>query len=408
MADESASAPSAPGGESAVARAWDDAISRVQGMAMSARQEGDVVTPFADSLRILAAADTVVVCLDPVRSDDPAGGSDLAYGPPTGYLVARAGRRMERFAGNVDTAGRLAVLAASGIPICGTGALAQSGPLGHLAGPWMIVPFGSESGRLGWVCVVRPAGKDGFTDDDVDHVITFCARTAFALRYLRLRAAAQAQLVVRERERIARDLHDLTIQRIFGVGMMLDTGLRLTNGECVPADRAAAAIEEINEAIAELRRAIDGLDIEPPPATAAEVMQAVRRECGRQALRFPESPALRLDLPDDLLLDNCALRALTAAIREGLSNAARHSFCRSVTLDLGAHEGQLSLRLANEGQARAAPDHEGRGLRNLRARAADLGGDCSMDVSNTGSLLRWWIPIGPTARKMPGPDPASG
>ena len=172
-------------------------------------------------------------------------------------------------------------------------------------------------GSLGIVLVGREHGAADFSRLESERLLTTGGRAAFAVRYLRARESEEDAVVAHERHRIARDLHDLTIQRMFGVGMLLETSLRVGDGSAVPADRVAAAIESINEGIAELRLVIAGYDGDPPPADSEAVAAAVAREVALQRSRFPVAPTVDVQLPPTFRLARARLRGLTAAVREG-------------------------------------------------------------------------------------------
>ena len=386
-------------------RPLEQAVSLVQAMVLAAHDEFDVLELFVDAVRSLLAAEVAIVGTGG-QADVMGSPGDMHYlvSPPLpGDEV-----RLAWPADTIDPVGKLGLLATCGGPVTGTGALAESGLLAQHRGPWVVAPLEVGTGEVGLVCLVRPAGANPFNNDDATTLATFCARTAFALHSWRLRAAEDVQVQVDERRRIARELHDLTIQRIFGVGMLLETGLRMTNGECVPADRAAAAIEEINEAITELRRAIDGFDGEPPPVGAAEVEVALRREIGRQALRFDQPPTISVALSERMVVSRDVLRALTAAVREGLSNAARHTVCDSVQVDLATRGHRLSLTMVNTGRSRECACHGGKGISNLSRRARDLGGQCHFVLGPDTATLTWWVPVEFTTPEEPGRLSAGG
>jgi signal transduction histidine kinase len=358
-------------------------------MVLSARDEADVLVLFADAVRSLLSAEMVIVGAHPdVEGELPAAATYVVSSPSTDR-----GAGVEWTRDMVDPVGKLNLLATCGGPVLGTGTLTESGLLARHRGPWVVAPLALGVGRIGFVCVVRSMGAAPFSAEGLATLDTFCARTAYALGTLRLRAAEDDQVKFHERHRIARELHDLTLQRIFGVGMLLETGLRLTNGECVPADRAAAAIEEINEAIAEMRRAIEGFEGEPPPVGAAEIEATVRREIGRQALRFDTPPTITIALSSRMVAERDTMRALTAAVREGLSNAARHTACDSVAVDLVTRGHRLVLTMVNEGTGRDCACRGGRGISNLSRRARDLGGRCEFVADQDRATLTWWVPV---------------
>lgn len=390
-----------------------DTVALIEGMVFAKAAESDVIAMVGDGLRRMLDASVVLVSLDAAADDggtavDDAGGCTclLSY-----YDVGRGVVVRSRECPH-DVLDRLAQARGFGAVVTGHGPVATTGVLSQIHGPWLVVPIDSDGHSIGVICAVRDEAAAAFTTEDVTRVSNVSSRTAMALRYLRSQEWSDTRLVTHERHRIARDLHDLTIQRLYGVGMMLDTGLRLTDGESVTAGRAAAAIDEINEAIYELRLAIAGFEGEPPPVGGHEVVEAVTEEVTRQALRFREPPQVRTDISADFRCPRPVLRALTAAAREALSNAARHTFEPQVGITLTVDDCEVVLAVVSAGAPRAdaggSREGTGRGVSNLTARARALGGDCTLRVADDGAELRWWVPVAVTSPSAPVPDPAGG
>ena len=370
-------------------RQLDEVVGVVQGMALAGSAESDVIAVFADGLRTLVDCDAVVVG----RVNDPSSESlQTVHAVASARLsdVTDPQRRREA----LDPHGNLLRLVAPGTATVGVGPLTPEGPLAASPGPWLVGPIRILGSHVLVACALREPGALPFSGQDAGYVNALCARTAFALRYSELRRSREASIVQEDRDRISRDLHDLVIQRIFGVGMMLETGLRLTNGESVPADRATTAIDELNATIAELRRSIAGYEGDVPSAGSLAVQSAVLREVGRHRPGpSARPPDVEFHLPGGLALTMTTLRALTAAVREALSNASKHGRGQ-VRITVTNTGGQLVLQVSDEGGPAEHATGHGHGLANLAERAQELGGDSSFSHTANGSVFTWWVPAG--------------
>lgn len=219
---------------------------------------------------------------------------------------------------------------------------------------------------------------------------SFAAQAAVALELAQRRNDAQRFAVFEDRDRIARDLHDLIIQRLFATGMQLEGAVRLITQR--PEDAAARvhqAVDDLDGTIRELRSTIYGLQAPQlgQPSFRALLLQVV--DAGTEQLDF--APSLRMDGLLDTLVAPAIAEHLLAVLREALSNAARHSLADRVDVHVAATNGELVLRVEDNGQGLAgAGQHSG--LNNLASRAAELGG--SFDIKGEdGTRLVWQVPL---------------
>ena len=220
----------------------------------------------------------------------------------------------------------------------------------------------------------------------------FAAQAAVALELAERRHEAERFAIVQDRDRIGRDLHDLVIQRLFAAGMQLQSAVRLVEHD--PAEAAARinrAVDELDGTIRELRSTIYGLQapLEGRPSLRAQVLQVA--DAGTVQLGFP--PTLRLDgLLDTLVSADIAGHAV-ATLREALSNAARHSRARRVSVVVAVHNGRLLVEVEDDGVGvPASSPHSG--LANLAERAEQLGGHLHLTPGeHAGTRLSWDVPI---------------
>lgn len=254
-------------------------------------------------------------------------------------------------------------------------------------GSLMVLPLnsGSDTGALivGWF-------KGHQTDRwELDPAVPqqFADQAALVLQVARAQADQARLAVFEDRDRIGRDLHDLVIQRLFGIGLMLDNTTKLITST-VAVDRLSAAIDDIDETIKDIRRTIFALGAATESTDLrAELEQILENTAKLLGFR----PELRLTGAVDTLISDDIREQLLAVLGEALTNIVRHAEASkvSVMVDVGDAVG-LTVRDDGVGIGEGTPGH---GLRNIRERAALLGGTSEVvSDSGGGTLIRWQVP----------------
>ena len=255
----------------------------------------------------------------------------------------------------------------------------------HL-GPAVVVPLGAPGNVRGILTAGRRPGSMPLAPSAVEMLISFAAQAGVGLELAEHRRDAERFAVFEDRDRIARDLHDLVIQRLYATGMSLE-GVSARLGEADHRRRVSSAVDALDETIKEIRSAIFSLHSRPAtagPALRARILEVVDEASG--ALGF--APGLRMSgsLDDSVPAD--AGEHMLAVLREALSNAARHADASSVdvTVDCGR---DLVLRVRDNGKGMGASTRRS-GLANLAARAGGLGGGLRVGAAEGGGTdLEW-------------------
>jgi two-component system, NarL family, sensor histidine kinase DevS len=267
-------------------------------------------------------------------------------------------------------------------------------PMGHI-GPAVLFPLGAAGDVRGVLTVGRRRGGMPFPETTAAVVASFAVQAGIALELADRRSDAERLSLFEDRDRIARDLHDLVIQRLYATGMSLEgTVPMITRPET--AARVKRAVDAMDETIKDIRLTIfalqsRGQDSQP---NLREAIVAVVEEMTPLA---GFAPSLRLGAKlNDRVRTESAEDMLTA-LREALSNAARHAQAGriDVSVDVDA-EGFLIMRVADDGVG-IAPDGRRSGLRNLRLRAEKLGGELRLGpagADGAGTELVWRVPSG--------------
>jgi signal transduction histidine kinase len=263
-------------------------------------------------------------------------------------------------------------------------------------GPFAVTPFGTPERRLGALAVYRRKGTTPFTPVTVDVLASFAAQAGLALVLAEGSTARQRIAVYQERERIARDLHDVIVQRLYASGVQLDVLSRRLADRLDPAerDRLADAVDQLDRTIAEVRATVRALRSADPyePAKAPDLLDSVRAEVrtAGELLGFPPRLEVAGD-PADVPI--AVADHARAALREALSNVVRHSGAHTVVVRLARDETALRLRVSDDGCG-IPPGVTRRGLRHLEERAAAAGGHCEVVSSaRSGTTVAWTAPL---------------
>ncbi|MGW4185664.1 sensor histidine kinase [Streptomyces albidoflavus] len=244
-------------------------------------------------------------------------------------------------------------------------------------GPSMMLPLVSDDRVLGALVTPRAVGARHFTETERTLATQFATQAALALRMAEAQRDRERLAVLEDRDRIARDLHDLVIQRLFATGMMLETAQRRSDAPAV-REKLGKAVDELDVTIQEIRTAIFALQQGPADAPTG-LRTRVLREINLAAVPLGFTPAHRFLGPVDTLVGETTGKNLVAALREALSNAFRHSGAGRIEVVVEAGralpDGTPGVRLtvADDGVG-IAPGGRRSGLRNLRRRAESLGG----------------------------------
>jgi signal transduction histidine kinase len=264
-------------------------------------------------------------------------------------------------------------------------------PMGHI-GPAVLFPLGTPGNVRGVLTVGRRHGGPPLPTAASGVVASFAAQAAVALELAARRADAEQLSVFEDRDRIARDLHDLVIQRLYATGMSLEGTMPLITRREV-ADRIRNAVDAMDDTIRDIRGTIFALQArgrQDEPRLRSDIVALVDETTGM--LGF--APALRLGSGLDSRATAELSEQLLAVLREALSNAARHSGATrvDVTVD-GGGDGMVTVLVRDNGSG--IPEGTRRsGLANLADRAEKLGGELRLSTAEGGGTqLEWRVPV---------------
>jgi signal transduction histidine kinase len=258
------------------------------------------------------------------------------------------------------------------------------------AGPVLVLPLQGSDRVHGVLSVVRLRGRSVFTAEDLEMATGFANQAAITLELARARADQQRAVLLDERERIAADLHDHVIQRLFATGLSLQA-LAATLEPGPTIDRVLHTVGELDITIGQIRTTI--FQLQQPPQTAPSGLRARLLDLVAEL-----TPALGHDatvrfsglldtLPEPVADD------LLAVVREALTNTARHANATTTDVDLIARPDQLTVDIRDDGTGLGDATRRS-GLANMRRRAEHHHGTFTLAANQpTGTRLTWTVPL---------------
>lgn len=255
------------------------------------------------------------------------------------------------------------------------------------AGPALLLPLRATDTVAGVVVVLRQGGPGSFTDEQLEMMAAFADQAALALQLATSQRRMRELDVLTDRDRIARDLHDHVIQRLFAVGLSLQGTVARTR-EPEAQQRLSEAVDDLQAVIQEIRTTI--FDLHGASQGITRLRQRIDAAVGQFAgsgLRTNVQYVGPLSVVDGGLADHAE-----AVVREAVSNAARHAQATTVTVRIRV-EDDLCIEVSDNGCG--MPDEfTGSGLTNLWRRAEEVGGEFSIEKASAGgTLLRWSAPL---------------
>ncbi len=356
---------------------WSAALAEVTSALLSGGSD-DVLGVVAD--RVASVIDADLVCVV-VPIDEETLVIDTARGVGSSDLIDRRYPAADSLVAAALDSGRVVSSDAQAV-----------GTLPDLpAGPAVAIPLLAFGRPLGALTISRAEGGMRFTPGELEMAADFAVQASVAIELARARSDRQRLELVEDRNRIARDLHDHVIQRLFGSGMSLQA-IASTAPE---ATRAAIAdqVDAIDAAISEIRTAVFALTSRSAaaPALRHRVLDAVAEVSPGLA----SAPRLTFGGPVDLLVDGVLADDVVAVVREGLSNVARHASARTSDVSVVVGAGRVTVIIDDDGRGLPGGSRRSSGTKNLRERAERHGGDFELTGREAGGTHLSWTAVLP-------------
>ncbi|SDK19174.1 GAF domain-containing protein [Streptomyces indicus] len=372
--------------EAQLQQRWLEASAEVTSELLSGAQEAHVLELMVERARQLTSAELgVVELLDPSGDLKPV----LALGPGAEVHAVVVLPREGSFAGAALAAGALVETA----EVRKDPRVTFRPERWDGMGPAVAVPMSTGDGVRGVLLLGRTAGRPVFGPSETAPLAGFAGQAALALELADRRRDAEQVSLLADRDRIARDLHDLAIQRLFATGMTLQSAQRFVEHPQA-AERLQRAVDDLDTTIKIIRSSIFGLREHEAPGTAPGLRMRLVRAAEEATAGLGFAPALRMEGLLETNVPRAVADDVVAVVVEGLSNVARHARAARAEVSLVVRKGLLVLAVEDDGVGIRGGAGTRSGLRNLAERAGQLSGELVVGSgSSGGTRLEWRVPL---------------
>ncbi|MBN9631157.1 MAG: GAF domain-containing sensor histidine kinase [Actinobacteria bacterium] len=256
-------------------------------------------------------------------------------------------------------------------------------------GPALIVPFDGRTGEPEILIAARTVDDLPFSTFDLERTVAFARQAAIAMELAEARADRERVVLLEDRARIARDLHDHVIQQLFGTGLELQS-IQSELGPGRLAERIETTVRSLDDTIAQIRTAIFSLSRrQEETASLRHRLLDIVQEVGDA---LPRPATLSFSGPVDVVADPGLADDIAAFVREGLTNVVRHAGADTATVEVVASADEITVDLADNGSGMAETTRRS-GLRNLSERAQRRSGVLDIESTARGTRLRLRLPV---------------
>lgn len=253
------------------------------------------------------------------------------------------------------------------------------------------VPITVHGQVFGNLYLCDKIGGEPFTDTDEELTVALATAAGVAIDNARLHSKVSSLVLFEERDRIARDLHDTVIQRLFAIGLNLQ-GVAQMALDDTTKQRLESAVDDLDTTVREIRSAIFELHSARATGTSFRVAAADLAAEAARTLGF--EPSISFNGPLDRAVDDVLAEHLLSVQREALANIARHAAATATDVSISMDDGWVVLTVTDDGVGPGDLHSGGHGVRNMRTRAEKLGGRFSICGGDTGgTALRWSVPV---------------
>lgn len=255
-------------------------------------------------------------------------------------------------------------------------------------GPALVSPLRTPDSVSGVLVALRERNAEPFSEQQLALLTTFADQAAVALQMAYAARRLRELDVLKDRDRIARDLHDSVIQRIFAAGLSLQVTAQQSPSETTKA-RLAATIDDLQEVVQDVRNAI--FDLQGSTLSESTLRARLHDAVDEMSADSSVRTTIRVNGPLSVIDQTMADHAV-AVIREGVSNTVRHARARTVKVALSISD-DIRIDITDDGIG-IADSVASSGLDNLRSRATECGGSLTVHkMPSGGTSLVWAVPL---------------
>ena len=234
---------------------------------------------------------------------------------------------------------------------------------------------------------------EGFSEGDQELAVGLAAAAGLAIENARLHEQSRTAGLLDERERIARDLHDDVIQRLFATGLSLQAVAQIAKDPVI-VERITRSVDDLDVSIRQVRSTI--FELHHSWAPVVSLRGDLLAVCAESVKALGFKPVCDIEGPIDTAVTEPTRSHLLLCLREALSNSARHAQASKIDVRVSVLAGQVTLEVADNGIGyRDDAERKSSGLDNMRTRAEVLRGTFSIAGGvDGGTLFRWSVPLG--------------
>ncbi|WP_426625238.1 GAF domain-containing protein [Leifsonia sp. McL0607] len=255
-------------------------------------------------------------------------------------------------------------------------------------GPGLVVPFAGKTGEPEVLIAVRESGALPFSAFELERAVTFAGQASLAMELAEARADRERIVLLEDRARIARDLHDHVIQQLFGAGLELQS-IESAVGPGPLAERIDGTVKSLDGAIARIRTAIFSLSAHDHDESLRHRLLDIVLEVGDA---LPQPATVSFSGPVDVVADSGLADDIAAFVREGLTNVVRHAGASTATVEVVASADEITVDVADDGTGIGETSRHS-GLRNLSERAERRAGVFDVESTLQGTRLHLRLPV---------------
>jgi signal transduction histidine kinase len=366
---------------------WLEATGEITTELLSGIQPEDVLPLVAISALELVGADCTVIALPCPVTDDLLV-ARVAEGVDAELISGIGLPATDSIAGQVFRSG-------TALAFADLSAVREAGPLAATGrfGPALFVPLRAGEQANGTLIALRSRGGEPFRPDQLPVAVSFADQAALALEFAAKQRVQRELAVLADRDRIARDLHDHVIQRLFAIGLVMQ-GVQRQLPTTALGERLGRAVEQLDHTISEIRTTILELHATEGPDSAQNgglrrrLLSAITDLTSEAELK----PTVRMSGPLDTMVPAAVAEHVEAVLREAVSNAVRHANADRLVVTVDVAD-DITVEVVDDGVG--IPAHVGRsGLHNVAHRAEALGGELRLArAGDHGTRLTWRAPL---------------
>jgi len=256
------------------------------------------------------------------------------------------------------------------------------------SGPVMVIPLAGTGKVLGALTIARVAGSSTFSASNLNMAAGFAGQASVAIELAAARSDQQRMVLLEDRDRIARDLHDHVIQQLFAIGLSLEGVASMVSSNPAAADKLHDRVADIDRTIRQIRTSI--FELRGPLGGGPDGFRSrIMALVGDVTPALGFAPSVAFSGAVDLALGNALADDVAACVREALTNVAKHARATSANVDITVAAAEVTVSVSDNGIG-VSQTRRASGLANLKARAEHRHGTFELSAGPSGGTRLIW------------------